>query len=83
MIFALEVSDADLEYVRKNQRHGSFTLNRWSNEDSAKCSRLRSLGVIANVPYYGEAMCYNPTYKLTELGKSVFKQYEDQSPTKE
>lgn len=72
MIFNLEFDDDDLEYLRSNLRHGTFTLNRWSAEESARCGRLFSLGVIRPLGYHGDAICYNPVYALTELGMRVY-----------
>ena len=75
MIFSLDIPDESLEYIKSNIKHGSFVLNRWSDQDSKKCSNLVSLGIIQMMSYHGENMCYNPTYRLTDLGKKVMDQY--------
>jgi len=78
VIFSFEVDDEDLEHIQKNLRHGSFVLDRWSSQDTAKCDRLSKAGIIDMMSYHGENMCYNPSYRLTELGKKVFEQYQKQ-----
>lgn len=76
MIFQLEVNDEDLAFVKKYLKYGSLTINRWSDEEAKVCSRLRDAGVMTQRPYYGDAICYHPSYELTTLGKKVMEQYE-------
>ena len=71
MLFQIDIDDADLAYLFDGMRYGSITLNRYSKEDAARIYRLIANGIIEQQPYYGEEMCYHPTYSLTELGKKV------------
>jgi hypothetical protein len=71
MIFQIDIDDADLAYLLAGLRHGSITPNRYSKEDGARIGRLIENGIIKQDPYYGEQMCYHPSYSLTKLGKKV------------
>lgn len=77
MIYQLEVRDDDLEYVYSKlfKEFRPLRNSFYSAEESERCSRLLDLGIIEQDEYYGESICYNPTYHLTKLGKSVMAQY--------
>lgn len=74
MLFQIDIDDADLAYLFDGMRYGSITLNRYSKEDAARIHRLVENGIIEQETYYGDEICYHPTYRLTALGKKVRKQ---------
>jgi len=91
MDFTITIDDQDLEFLVKQMvrtdilgkvlETNSFTLNRWDDAAAACVRRLRTLGILDQRPYYGEAMCYNPEYELTDLGKRVMEKVRQPKET--
>lgn len=69
MIFHLEIPDEDYEYLVSKFAKHFHTPDRRNTPESV--NNLIRMGLIKQDSYYGESMCYNPTYSLTELGKLV------------
>jgi hypothetical protein len=71
VLIHLEIDDGDLAYLQENMRFSRFTLNRYDDVAGKRVSRLLYLQLIEQLEYYGEQLCYHPSYKLTGLGERV------------
>lgn len=69
MKIVIEVNDQDLEFLFINMQSGSLTVNRYNKEHCESISRLENLCVVEQMSFYGEGMCYHPSYRLTRIGK--------------
>lgn len=83
MKIEIEVKDEDLDFLFIHMRTGSLTVNRYNKEHCESISRLERLCVVEQLPYYGENVCYHPSYRLTQIGKLANAKWTEQQASQE
>jgi hypothetical protein len=80
MIFQIEIPDDALAFVDRVMvdRNRNFAyLDRHNSADCEKYRQLLQLHLVYEHSYYGDQICYHPSYSLTEMGMKALAQYRE------